>query len=187
LKETNYQATNHQKRIFIENKINMGEFIPNYINEEKIMNIEGTVEIKNLKRQIRDERIKSILSTLWIAYFINHFFMGLHEMANPVFIDQLLSGFDVSDALLLFAAITIQPPIWMIVLSKVLPSKVNWIVGIVVAFYTIALELSNVYLNTNPPDLDNQFFFAAEMVSFIAIIAISIKWRMNQLKEKKTA
>ncbi len=110
----------------------------------------------NIQNQIRDEKTRGILSSLWIFFFINHFFMGLHELANPAFVEQVVSGgFNVSDSLLLMAAITIELPIIMIVLSRVLPNKVNWIVNILVAVFTIGLEIMN---NPNP-DLDNTFFF----------------------------
>lgn len=135
--------------------------------------------MKYLKIELYDSKIKGILSALWVAYFINHFFMAIHEFVNPGFMDQLIAGMDVSDTLLLIAAITIQPPIFMIVLSKALPSKINWIVNIAVAVFTIGLEISNIFGN-GTPDLDNQFFFAAEMVSFISIIVISIGWRLKQ-------
>ena len=107
--------------------------------------------------------------------------MGLHEFANPAFLEQLLGGgFAVSDSLLLMAAITIELPIIMIVLSRVLPNNINWIVNILVAVFTIGLEIIN---NPNP-DLDNTFFLAAELIGFLTIIIISIRWRLILIKEK---
>ncbi len=141
--------------------------------------------MKELQYQLFDSKIRGILSSLWIIVFINHCFMGLHEFANPGFIKQLIAGMDVSDFLLLFAAITIQPPIIMIVLSRALPNKINWIVNIGVAIYAIVLESSNIFLNGSP-DLDNQFFFAVEIASFIAIIIISILWRRRLVKRKES-
>ncbi|MCP4139608.1 MAG: hypothetical protein GY755_04855 [Chloroflexi bacterium] len=136
----------------------------------------------NIENQLRDGKIRGILSSLWIFFFINHFFMGLHEFANPVFIEQLIGGgFDVSDSLLLMAAITIELPILMIVLSRVLPNKINWIVNILVAVFTIGLEIMN---NPNP-DLDNIFFLAAELIGFVTIIVISIRWRSRLIKENR--
>ena len=135
----------------------------------------------DIQNQLRDGKIRGILSSLWIFFFINHFFMGLHEFANPAFIEQLVGGgFAVSDSLLLMAAITIELPIIMIVLSRVLPNKINWIVNILVAVFTIGLEIMN---NPNP-DLDNAFFLVAELIGFVTIIVISIRWRSRLIKEK---
>lgn len=127
----------------------------------------------NLENQVADLRTRGILSSLWVFYFVNHFFMGMHEFANPAFVEQILNGFDVSETALLIAAVTIEIPILMIVLSRVLPNKVNWIANIVVAVFAAGLEISN---NTSP-DLDNLFFLAAEFAGFAAIIVISIRWR----------
>ena len=136
----------------------------------------------DIQNQLHDGKIRGILSSLWIFFFINHFFMGLHEFANPAFLEQLLGGgYTVSDSLLLTAAITIELPIMMIVLSRVLPNKINWIVNILVALFTIGLEIMN---NPNP-DLDNMFFLAAELTGFVTIIVISIRWRARVAKENR--
>ena len=136
----------------------------------------------DIQNQLRDGKIRGILSSLWIFFFINHFFMGLHEFANPAFLEQLLGGgYTVSDSLLLTAAITIELPIMMIVLSRVLPNKANWIANIFVALFSIGLEIMN-----NPsPDLDNMFFLAAELTGFVTIIVISIRWRARVAKENR--
>ncbi len=136
----------------------------------------------DIQNQLRDGKIRGILSSLWIFFFVNHFFMGLHEFANPAFLEQLVGGgFAVSDSLLLMAAITIELPIIMIVLSRVLPNKINWIVNILVAVFTIGLEIMN---NPNP-DLDNIFFLVAELIGFLTIIVISIRWRSRLIKENR--
>lgn len=136
----------------------------------------------DIQNQLRDGKIRGILSSLWIFFFINHFFMGLHEFANPAFLEQLLGGgYTVSDSLLLTAAVTIELPIMMIVLSRVLPNKANWIANIFVALFSIGLEIMN-----NPsPDLDNMFFLAAELTGFVTIIVISIRWRARVAKENR--
>ncbi len=135
-----------------------------------------------IQNQLRDSKIRGILSSLWIFFFVNHFFMGLHELANPAFLEKLVGGgFAVSDSLLLMAAVTIELPILMIVLSRVLPNKINWIANILVAVFTIGLEIMN---NPNP-DLDNMFFLAAELIGFLSIIGISLYWRSSLIKENK--
>jgi hypothetical protein len=133
----------------------------------------------DIENQLADSRTRGILSSLWVFYFVNHFFMGLHEFANPAFVEQLLGGFDVSDTLLLIAAITIEVPIAMIVLSRVLPNRINWIVNIVVAVYAVGLE----FINNRNPDLDNVFFLLAELAGFVTIIVVSIRWRRRQTRE----
>ena len=136
-------------------------------------------EFMDIENQLADSRTRGILSSLWVFYFVNHFFMGLHEFANPAFVEQLLGGFDVSDTLLLIAAITIEVPIAMIVLSRVLPNRINWIVNIVVAVYAVGLE----FINNRNPDLDNVFFLLAELAGFVTIIVVSIRWRRRQTRE----
>ena len=135
----------------------------------------------DVQKQLADIRTRGILSSLWVFFFINHFFMGLHEFANPEFVQRLLGGFEVSDTLLLIAAITIELPIAMIVLSRVLPDRINWLANIVVAVFAVGLEIGN---NPNP-DPDNLFFLAAEFVGFAAIIVMSIRWRLRLVRESR--
>lgn len=135
----------------------------------------------NVLNQLRDGKIRGILSSLWIFFFVNHFFMGFHELANPAFVEQLVGGFEVSDTLLLLAAITIELPIIMIVLSRVLPNKINWIVNILVAVFAVGLEINN----NSKPDLDNVFFLVAEFVGFATIVVISVLWRLRLVKENR--
>jgi hypothetical protein len=128
----------------------------------------------NIEDQLIDIRTRATISSLWVFFFINHFFMAIHEFANPEFMETLLAGeFAVGDTTLLIAAVALEPTIAMIVLSWVLPSRANWIANVSVAVFAIALEVASGL----DSDLDNKFFIAAELTGLIAIIVISVKWR----------
>ena len=135
----------------------------------------------NTQNQFSDTRMRGILSSLWIFYFVNMFARDLHEFANPVFMEQLIAGISVSETILLIAALVLEIPMAMIVLSRVLPNKINWIVNIVVAVLILGLTISN---NLNP-DLDDVFFVIAETLGLLTVIVISTGWRLRLVKEKK--
>lgn len=135
----------------------------------------------NTQNQFSDTRMRGILSSLWIFYFVNMFARDLHEFANPAFIKQLIAGITVSETILLVAAMVLEIPIVMIVLSRVLTNKINWFVNIVVAVLMLGVTISN---NLNP-DQDDVFFMIAETLGLLTVITLSVRWRLRLVKEKK--
>ena len=104
----------------------------------------------NIEDQLIDIRTRATISSLWVFFFINHFFMAIHEFANPEFMETLLAGeFAVGDTTLLIAAVALEPTIAMIVLSWVLPSRANWIANVSVAVFAIDQQTGGLVFTGN--------------------------------------
>ena len=87
-----------------------------------------------------------------------------------------MNGFGVTEATLLIAAVTLEIPILMIVLSRVLPARINWIANTVVAAYAAVLLVSQ----SSSPDLDDVFFLIMGLLTFVSIAVIAI-WSRKRM------
>ena len=87
--------------------------------------------------------MKTKLSTLWIVVLFNMLFRDIHEFARTGFLEEMLAmtsnGAQISEGLLLAAAIFLQIPIGMIFLTQVLNVKVNRWANLIAAIITIVM------------------------------------------------
>jgi len=127
--------------------------------------------------------MKTKLSTLWILVLFNMLFRDMHEFARTGFLEELLAmtsnGAQISEGLLLGAAIVLQIPISMIFLTQVLNVKVNRWANLIAAIITIAMVVSN----NLAPDLDDVFFAVVECVALLLVIWYAWKWPNIELVE----
>ena len=98
--------------------------------------------------QLSTLAIKTRLSVLWIFMFINVIIADVHRLFKPGFIDSMISGtvngVEITEAVLLQAAIAIEIPILMIALAQLLPFQINRWVNISVGMLGIGYVLSNL-------------------------------------------
>lgn len=116
------------------------------------------------------------LSALWTVVLFNMLFRDLHEFARTGFIEELLAmtsgGAEISEGLLLAAALVLQIPIWMIFLTHVLRETANrWANGI-----AATITLAMVVGNNLSPDLDDAFFAGVECLALLAIMGYAWRW-----------
>lgn len=116
--------------------------------------------------------MKTRLSTLWIFTLLNVIFRDIHEFVRPGFLEELMTGVQVTDEFMLVSGIMLEIPIVMVILSRVLAYRVNRWANIIVAVCAIGLIL----INNTAPDLDNIFFAAVEIVSLVLIVWYAWKW-----------
>lgn len=113
---------------------------------------------------------KATLSTLWIFFMLNMIMRDIHQLVKPGFLEEILSGVvngnQVTDELLLLGGIMLQLPLGMILLSRVLPYRVNRWANVIAAAVTILL----VIVNNTAPDLDDMLFVAVELTALLIII-----------------
>ena len=120
--------------------------------------------------------MKTKLSTLWIVVLFNMLFRDIHEFARTGFLEEMLAmtsnGAQISEGLLLAAAIFLQIPIGMIFLTQVLSVKVNRWANLIAAIITIVMIVSN----NLAPDLDDAFFVVVECVALLLVIWYAWRW-----------
>ena len=120
--------------------------------------------------------MKTKISALWIVVLFNMLFRDLHEFARTGFLEELLAmtsnGAQISEGLLLGAAVFLQIPIGMIFLTQILNIKANKWANILAAAVTIIMIVGN---NLNP-DLDDLFFVIVECIALLLVIWYAWKW-----------
>src|SRR3990172_13351841 len=86
---------------------------------------------------------KTTLSTLWIFVLLNVIFRDIHELFRPELLEEMMAGVvngvHITDELLLLGGIGMEILIAMVILSRVLPYRVNRWANIIVAPISIPL------------------------------------------------
>ena len=125
----------------------------------------------DVRTELTNMRRASSLSALWVFVLLSMLFRDIHELANPEFVEQMLSQ-TVPESLLLVAGIILAMPILMVPLNHLLPPvwsrRANLLVVLIIA----------VAIITNPPgDLDDYWFTALELVGLGVIAWLAWRWR----------
>jgi hypothetical protein len=119
------------------------------------------------------------LSTLWIVIMFNMVFADILSFMYPGFLSEVMEGraggVVITPGFLLLAAVLAEVPIAMIVLSRVLPQRVNRWANIVAAVITIAYVAGGS--STYPHGI---FFTTVQVVCALVIIGSAWKWRSTE-------
>jgi hypothetical protein len=137
---------------------------------------------------VRDRRV--ILSILWIFLLFNYVYADIlillfGSALQPNAWQQLLSGqvgaMQISQVMALVGGIMMETSIAMVLLSWVLPYRVNrWaniIVAVIQAVSTVVTLNGSLYSN-----LFNFFFSAIEIACFAFIVWYAWTWRRSQAR-----
>ena len=118
--------------------------------------------------------MKVRLSTLWIFVMFNMLAADILGFMMPEFLDVLKTGqaggIRITPGFLLVAAIMMEIPIAMIVLSRVLTYRVNRLANIIAGVVTILFV--TVGGSTNP-----HYIFLASMEVIIMLLIIWYAWK----------
>lgn len=119
---------------------------------------------------------KVVISSLWIVVMLNMIFADILSLMIPGALTELMTGtvdgVTLSAELMLVAAIILEIPIMMVLLSRLLKYKTNRILNIVASIITIVFVIGGGSL-----DLHYIFFATVEVICMISIIIIAFKWR----------
>jgi len=119
--------------------------------------------------------MKALLSTSWIFVLLNVIFRDIHELFRPELLKEMMAGtvngVHITEELLLLGGIGMEILIAMVILSRILPYRVNRWANIIVGPISIPLLLSS-----GIHDLDDMFFFAIEIVALLLITWLAWKW-----------
>lgn len=120
-----------------------------------------------------------LLSVLWTFLSVNYIMCDvLSNMEAPV-LQQLIkgqvAGMELTQEFLLFAAISLEIPFIMIVLSRVLLFKINKISNIAASTLMIIYQLGSFFAGT-APSLHYIFFSVIEITGNGIILILVLKW-----------
>jgi len=124
--------------------------------------------------------MKAKLSTSWIFVLLNVIFRDIHELFRPGLLEEMMTGtvngVQMTEGTLLVGGIMLEILIAMVILSRVLPYRVNRWANIIVGAIAILLVIG-----IGPKDLDNMFFATIEVVALLLIIWYAWKWPNPEL------
>ena len=123
---------------------------------------------------------KVLLSTLWIFLVANYIYCDVFSHMVPAFIKELITGtigsIQVTQGFLLTAAIMMEIPIAMIILSRVLKYRANRWANIIAGAVMAAIQVGTMGMGT-PSTLHYLFYSAIEVACNLFIVWYAWKWR----------
>ncbi len=121
---------------------------------------------------------RDVISTLWIFATLNYIYCDVFSLHHGPNLQNLLTGnvdgFEISQEFLLAFSVVMELPMLMIVLTKVLPIKVNRVLNCLAALFMSCVQLWTLYLGGNT--LHYMFFSAVEIATTFLIFFVALKW-----------
>jgi glucan phosphoethanolaminetransferase (alkaline phosphatase superfamily) len=123
---------------------------------------------------------RALFSTLWIFLTVNYIFCDVFSNMEPGALKELvttggLSGIQLTQGFLLLAAISMEIPMVMIVLSRVLKYKANRWANIIIGILMTVYQISTMNVGT-APTLHYIFFSTIEIACNLLIVWLAWKW-----------
>ena len=122
---------------------------------------------------------KVILSTLWIFVMFNYLYCDLMGLMDPALLSQFIEGnidgIAINEKFLLGAALLMEIPIAMVLLSRVLPYKANRWTNITAAAIKSLVMIATMFMGSGPT-LYYLFFGMIEIACTLFIIWYAWQW-----------
>jgi hypothetical protein len=126
---------------------------------------------------------KAVLSTLWVFLAANYIFCDVLSNMEPAVIKELVAGtlgsIQITQGFLLTAAIMMEIPFVMIVLSRVLKYRANRWANIIAGAIMTVVQVGTMGTGTSPT-LHYIFFSAIEIACNLFIVWYAWKWRNSE-------
>ena len=131
------------------------------------------------KRTIEMKDRQAILSTLWIFVMFDYLYCDAISLMDPGFLKQYLTGnvggMQVTPGFLLGAAVLMEIPIAMVLLSKVLGHKANRWANIIAGSIMTVVQFSTLFFGSSPT-IYYMFFSVIEIACTALIVWLAWKW-----------
>lgn len=129
-------------------------------------------------------RTKSILSTLWIFVTLNYLYCDLMGLMDKSILSQFLTGnvdgMEVDETFLLLAALLMEIPMGMVLLSKTLPYKMNKLANIIAGTIKTLVMIITLFVGTATTYY--LFFAAIEISTTIGIVIYAWRWKNEVMR-----
>lgn len=130
---------------------------------------------------------KTVLSTLWIFVTVNYIFCDVVTLMNPNDLKNILSGtvgsIQMNESFLLGAAIMMEIPFVMILLSRLLNYGACRIANVIAASIMTIVQVASLFAGTRPTP--HYFFYSAiEITCTVFILLYALKWRLPDVKSE---
>lgn len=131
------------------------------------------------KKTIELKDGKVILSTLWIFVTVNYVFCDVVTLMNPDDLKQILTGtvgnVQMNQQFLLGAAIMMEIPFAMILLSRLLKYKENRWANIIAGLIMTLIQISSLFAGSKL-SLHYIFYSIIEIACTLFIVWYASKW-----------
>jgi len=125
-------------------------------------------------------QIPMLLSMLWVFLSLNYILCDLlTNMEMSVLrglFDGIITGIPITEGFLLLTEISLEIPFLMVVLSAVLPYKVNRIINIGAAILMIMYQLASFFMGSDIT-LHYIFFSVMAILGNIVILVLTLRWK----------
>jgi hypothetical protein len=139
----------------------------------------------NKTNEMRDRKV--ILSTLWIFVTLNYIYCDVFTLMYPEGLKQIISGTEgsihMTQGFLLGAAILMEIPIVMIILSRVFKFKANRITNIIAGTIMTVVQSMSLFVGTGPT-LHYIFFSIIEISVTSFIVWYAWTWTRPEENSK---
>lgn len=124
-----------------------------------------------------DRRV--LLSSLWVFVMLNYLYADVISLMDPVLLPQWLAGnvegMAITRPFLLGAAVMMEVPIAMTLLSRVLPYRANRWANIGAAVFKTVVMVATLFVGR--PSGYYVFFATIEIACTVFIAALAWRWR----------
>jgi hypothetical protein len=131
----------------------------------------------------KPEDKKPVLSALWIYLSVNYIYCDHLGIMEPGMIKGLSAGhvgtIQVTQEFLLAAALLMQVPFLMIVLSRILRYRANRLANIIAAVVMIIVQLGTMGMGTAPTGV-YIFYSVIEVACNLVVIWIAWNWTYQE-------
>lgn len=125
---------------------------------------------------------KALLSALWIFLVVNFMFCDIFTLMHSEDLKNLLNGkvgeMYVTQKFLLIFAIFMEIPMVMILLSRILPFKLNRVINIIAAVLLAIIQSWS--LTVGEITLHYWFFSMVEIATCIGIFVVAWNWPASE-------
>lgn len=121
---------------------------------------------------------KVLFSTIWIFAMLNYLYCDVMSLMEPGSLKQYLNGnvggMAITPGFLLGAAILMEIPISMVLLSRLLKYRANRLANIVAGTIMTVVQVLTLFIGT--PTIYYTFFSIFEIASTALIVWLAWKW-----------
>ncbi len=127
---------------------------------------------------------KSLLSTIWIFAVLNYLYCDVLSLMDPGLLNQYLAGsvngMKLDQAFLFAAGVLMEISISMVLLSRLLPYRINRWANIAAGAITTAVQIGTLFVG---PSYYYIFFSVFEIMATSSIVVLAIRWRNVEIEQ----
>ena len=130
------------------------------------------------------ENTKIKLSTLWIFVMFNYLYCDLFGLMDPVLLNQFVVGsigdMKITEDFLLSAAVLMEIPIAMVLLSRILEYKANRLANIIAGSIKTVVMIGSMFIGAEPTKY-YLFYGVIEIVTTSYIVWYAWNWSEQEI------